>query len=408
MINISKLYAGMKTTGDPLRYGKDGPPDVLHAHHFQGHSNAKSAFERRPVVVWNVTRRCHLKCVHCYTESENKSYDGELTFDEGIKLISDLREFNIPALLLSGGEPLMRPDLFELVQHARKVGVRPVLSTNGILIDQKTSQKIKETGFIYVGISLDGIGKTNDEFRGFSGAFEGALKGFRNCVEAGQRVGLRLTLTKRNVGDLGKIFDFILEERIPRACFYHLVPTGRGKTINSEDLSPEESRRAIDLICDRTLAAIRKGVDLDILTVDNHVDGPYIYLKLLQEGSPRAEEVRKLLEWNGGGAASSGVGIGCVGPTGDVFPDQFWREVILGNIRTKPFSNIWLDTSNQLMAGLKDRIPLLIGKCKSCRFLKMCGGSLRVRAMRCFNDPWMHDPACYLSDSEISTSEIPL
>jgi len=400
MINISKIYASHSTTGDPLRYGHQHQGQVGHSHHFKGHQTAKSASERRPVVVWNISKRCNLKCIHCYTNSDCNLAPDELSFAEGQALMQDLADFKIPALLFSGGEPLMRPDVFDLAAYAVKCGLRPVLSTNGTLITPPVAQKIKDIGFIYAGISLDGIGSTNDHFRGVTGAFGKAMDGFRNCLAVGQRVGLRLTLTRQNVRDLDQIFDFLLEEKIPRACFYHLVYSGRGKS--EDDLTHQESRQALDVICRRTRAAIESGVDLDILTVDNHVDGPYIYLKLLQEDPAKAEEMRKLLEWNGGGAFSTGVGIGDIDWAGNVHPDQFWQDKTFGNVRARKFSEIWLDTSDELMAGLKNRLPLLKGKCANCRFLKMCGGSLRVRAFRVYDDPWMPDPACYLTDTEIS------
>ncbi|NLV94003.1 MAG: SPASM domain-containing protein, partial [Candidatus Riflebacteria bacterium] len=262
------------------------------------------------------------------------------------------------------------------------------------LITKEVARKIKDTGFIYAGISLDGVKETNDLFRGVNGAFELAMAGFRNCREVEQRVGLRLTLTRQNFLDLHKIFDFLIEEKIPRACFYHLVYSGRGKS--SDDLSHEETAKALDIICSRTKSAIESGIDLDILTVDNHVDGVYVYKKLLKEDPKRAEKMRELLEWNGGGANSSGVGIGNIDWEGNVHPDQFWQDLTLGNVRNRPFSEIWQDTSNEMMAGLKNRLPLLKGKCKECKYLKMCGGSLRVRAFRVTDDPWQTDPACYI------------
>ncbi len=401
MINISRIYAGHETTGDPIRYGKKGAINVAHSHKFTGHGIPKTAGERRPVVVWNVTRACNLKCVHCYTDSNSSKAPDELTLEEGKKLITNLADFKIPALLFSGGEPIVRKDLFELAEFAVKSGLRPVLSTNGTLITKEIAKKLKDTGFIYVGISLDGIGATNDKFRGVEGAFEKAMQGFHNCREVEQRVGLRLTLTKRNFLDLDKIFDFILENNIPRACFYHLVYSGRGKS--ADDLTHEETRQALDVICKRTKMAIDSGIDLDILTVDNHVDGPYIYLKLLEESPKQAEEVKKMLEWNGGGRFSTGVGIGDIDWAGNVHPDQFWQDENLGNVKERPFSEIWMDESNQLLKGLKNRLPLLKGKCSKCRFLKMCGGSLRVRAKRVYDDPWMPDPACYLTEEEIKS-----
>jgi len=400
MINITKLYAGRPTTGDPIRYGEDGPAVIGHSHHFSEHAKPREASERRPVVVWNTTRRCNLACVHCYSDSENLDYPNELTTNEAKAFIDDLASFGIPALLFSGGEPLVRKDLFELTDFAVSRKIRPVLSTNGTLITAEIAAKLKSTGFIYVGISLDGIGPTNDAFRGVKGAYEAAIRGFRHCRDVSQRVGLRLTLTRHNFRHLNEIFDFLIDEGIPRACFYHLVYSGRGMKIESDDLSHAETREALDIICRRTRQAVEAGIDLDILTVDNHVDGPYLYLKLLDEDPENAEKVKKLLEWNGGGMFSTGVGIGNVDWLGEVHPDQFWQDKSFGNVKTRPFSKIWLDTSDELMAGLKNRRPLLKGKCSNCGFLKMCGGSLRVRALRVFNDPWMHDPACYLSEEE--------
>lgn len=399
MINISRIYAGHSTTGDPLRYGKKMSDKVSHTHHFAGHKVAKTASERRPIVVWNITKRCNLKCVHCYSNSTHELAPKELTFDEGRALIDDLADFGVPALLFSGGEPLTRADLFDLAAYAKQKGIRPVLSTNGTLISKEIAQKIKETGFVYAGISLDGIGATNDKFRGVKGAFEAAMNGFENCNLVGQRVGLRLTLTKQNFLDLEQIFDFIIEQKIPRACFYHLVYSGRGKS--EDDLSHEETKHALDIICRRTKEAVTAGIDLDILTVDNHVDGAYIYLKLLEENPEQASEVYKLLEWNGGGKNSTGVGIADIDWEGNVHPDQFWQDKTFGNILERKFSEIWQDTSDNLMAGLKDKLPRLKGRCSTCKYLNICGGSLRVRAWRVYSDPWMPDPACYLSDEEI-------
>ena len=402
MINITRLYCGEQTPSDDIRYGekvtktfhgmptcigKDLPPP-------------KSASERRPIVVWNCTRKCNLKCVHCYTASEYKDYKGELTTEEAKNMIKDLGEFKVPAILFSGGEPLLRKDLFELAEFAIECGVKPTLSTNGTLITKEKAKKIKEIGFTYVGISLDGIGEVNDMFRGVKGAFVKAMEGFRNCVDVGQRVGLRLTLTKRNYKDLEQIFDFIEKENINRACFYHLVYSGRGKDIMKDDLTKEESRHAMDIILKRTKDFCERGLEKEILTVDNHVDGIYLYLKLKEENPERAEEVIKLLKWNGGGLYSSGVGIGNVDFFGNVHPDQFWMDYTLGNVKERPFSEIWMDTSDPILAGLKNRKSLLKGKCAKCKWLDACGGSFRVRALRVYGDPWMEDPQCYLTDEE--------
>ncbi len=404
MINITKLYCGEETPSDDLRYG-ESHSKVFHCRGVDSSRLPKSASERRPIVVWNSTRKCNLKCVHCYTDSEYIDYKGELTTEEAKKMIRDLGEFNVPAILFSGGEPLIRKDLFELAAYALDNGVKPTLSTNGTLINKEKAEKLKKTGFTYVGISLDGIGEINDKFRGVPGAFTKAMEGFKNCVEVEQRVGLRLTLTKSNYLDLEKIFDFIEEYNINRACFYHLVYSGRGIDIMKDDLTHEESRKAMDIILRRTKDFSKRGLDKEILTVDNHVDGIYLYMKLKEESPEKAEKVMELLKWNGGGLYSTGVGIGEIDFFGNVHPDQFWMDYTFGNIKERKFGEIWLDTSDPLMAGLKNRKKLLKGKCAKCKWLDACGGSFRVRALRVYGDPWMEDPQCYLTNEECGIEE---
>ena len=391
MIGISKLYCGTVEASDPLRYGRQSKDLPSHLLQFSS--------DKKPVVVWNVGRRCNLRCVHCYSHSRNEDYQGELTHDEGLRLIDDLAAFGAPVMLFSGGEPLMRPRIMELIAHARKLGMRAVLSTNGTLITPDVAAQLKEFGLSYVGVSLDGLEETNDKFRGMKGAFGLALEGIRNCRAAEIKVGLRFTMNRRNAQDIGGIFDLLEAENIPRVCFYHLVYSGRGSKLVEEDLSHEETRRAVDLIIDRTAAMHAKGIPIEVLTVDNHCDGPYTYLRMVNEGSEKADAVLELLGMNGGN--SSGVGIGCVSWDGEVYADQFWRDCSFGNVREKPFSEIWTDLSNDLMAKLKDRKPHLKGRCSKCKWLDVCNGNFRVRAEAVTGDLWQPDPACYLTDEEI-------
>ena len=399
MINISQLYCGQVTPGDWLRYGKKGSGER------DGEIVPKKASERRPIIVWNITRACNLKCVHCYNDSGAGKADDELSTTEAKVALDDLAGFGVPSVLFSGGEPLMRPDLFELIGYAVGQGLRAVISTNGTLISADVARKIKQIGVSYVGISLDGIGQVNDKFRGVSGAFERAVEGIKNCRDAGVRIGLRLTLTKRNVQDLERLFDFFEAENIERACFYHFVPSGRGTAIADEDLTHARTRDAVETILAKTKEYKQAGRTTDILTVDNHVDGVYIYLKLKKEDPSRAEEVYKLLTWNGGGLYSSGIGIGCIDFHGKVHPDQFWWHDDLGDVRERPFSEIWTDTSDPLLRGLKNRRKYIKGRCRLCRFFDICGGSLRVRADLHFGDPWAPDPSCYLTDNEIGLDQ---
>lgn len=385
MINVSKLYCGLESESDRLRYGS----------HKQ-----KAAEDIRPVVVWNTTRRCNLKCLHCYSDSDNKKYSGELSTAEGMGLLKDLAQFGVPVVLLSGGEPLTRPDLFDLVAFGRELGLRFTLSTNGTLIHAGMAQKIKDAGFAYAGISLDGIGETNDLFRGVKGAFDRALNAFRNLKAVDQRVGLRMTLTRHNIEDLPRIFEVIEAERIDRACFYHLVPAGRGREITSEIPTAAETRKAVDLICAKTREWAERGNPKEILTVDNHVDGVYLYLKLLAEGSSRAPAIHDLLEVNGGALKSSGIGIACIDFLGSVHPDQFWMHDSLGNVRDDSFSHIWRNPGEPLLGSLRNRKIFIKGKCVSCPFFSLCGGSSRVRAEALTGDRWAPDPGCYLTDQE--------
>lgn len=391
MIGISKLYLGTVEPSDALRYGRRS--DQLPSHLLQ------FSQDKKPVVVWNITRQCNLKCRHCYAQAQGKKTKGELTTQEGKKVLDDLSAYGAPVILFSGGEPVMRPDLPELAEYAVAKGMRAVISTNGTLITRDMAKIFKEIGLSYVGISLDGMETVNDRFRGVSGAFAQALAGIRNCREAGIKVGLRFTINRLNKDQVSPLFDLMKNEDIPRVCFYHLVYAGRGSQLIEEDLDHAQTRQIVDLIIDRTQGLFQSGYEKEVLTVDNHADGPYLYLRLLKEGSSRAPEVLELLKMNEGN--SSGRGIGCISWDGEVHADQFWRHYSFGNVRKNPFSKIWEDPSNPLMAQLKDKKNYVSGRCSKCRWLDICGGNFRVRAEAATGNLWAPDPACYLTDEEI-------
>jgi 12,18-didecarboxysiroheme deacetylase len=398
MIGISKLYCRTVEPSDALRYGRDSKKLPSHLLQFSK--------DKKPVVVWNVTQRCNLRCVHCYAHSKDMEYENELSTEEGMDLIDDLADFGCPVILFSGGEPLMRKDLPELVGYARSKGIRAVISTNGTLITEEMAKKLKDIGLSYVGISLDGMKETNDMFRGQEGSFEKALQGLHNCQKEGIKVGLRFTINRHNVHDIPAIFDLMEKENIPRICFYHLVYSGRGSEMVNEDLSLEESRKTVDLLMDKTRELHAKGMKAEVLTVDNHCDGPYIYMRLLKEDPERAAEVLDLLKMNRGN--STGIGFGCISWDGAVHPDQFWRHYSFGNIRDRKFSEIWRDTSDGLMAGLKDRKPLIMengDRCANCKWFDVCNGNFRVRAEAIYGNTWADDPACYLTKEEIGYDE---
>ncbi len=392
MIGISKLYCGTVEASDPLRYARRSRDLPSHLLQF--------SMDKKPVVVWNITRACNLRCIHCYAGAGYAgASEAELSHGQGLQLIEDLASYGVPVILFSGGEPLMRPDLLELADYAVKKGLRAVISTNGTLITAKTADALRRIGLSYVGVSLDGLEEVNDRFRGKKGAFSQAMQGILNCMDAGIKVGLRFTINRHNVNEIPYLFDLIEKYRIPRICFYHLVYAGRGSSMIDQDLSLEDTRKAVDLIIDRTRLLHEKGQCPEVLTVDNHADGPYLYLRMLREGNPRAGEVLELLKMNEGN--SSGRGIGCVSWDGEVHADQFWRHLSFGNVKDRPFSAIWEDLGNPIMAKLKDKKRFVKGRCAGCRWLGVCGGNFRVRAEAVTGDLWAPDPACYLTDEEI-------
>jgi radical SAM protein with 4Fe4S-binding SPASM domain len=326
--------------------------------------------------------------------------ENELSTREIYDLLDQLRDFGCPVVLFSGGEPLMHPDIVPLAEYTVSKGMRAVISSNGTLLNPDMASKLSKVGLSYIGISLDGgIPGTHDPFRGIEGSFERALEGLRNARKCGIKTGIRFTITKNNGGDIIRMFDLVERENIPRICFYHFVSTGRGKDNIDCSIEPKKTREIVDLIIDHTSSINRNGNPLEVLTVDNHCDGPYIYLRLLSENPSRAVEVLELLELNGGN--NSGVAVACIGWDGTVYPDQFWRTRPLGSIREKPFKNIWTDKSNIFLRMLKDKKRHVTGRCSRCKFLSICGGNFRARADAETGDPWASDPACYLTDEEI-------
>jgi 12,18-didecarboxysiroheme deacetylase len=387
------LYCGSVEPSDALRYGRESGQLPSHLLQFSK--------DKKPVVVWNMTQRCNLKCVHCYAQAVDPSdHKDPISTDKAKEIIDDLAQFGAPVMLFSGGEPLVREDLTDLAKYATSKGMRAVISTNGTLITKKKAAELKEVGLSYVGISLDGSEKVHDDFRGVTGAYKQALKGVENCMAEGLKVGLRFTINKRNAVEIPHLFKVLEDMEVPRICFYHLVYSGRGSELIKEDLSHQETRDVVDLIMDKTRELFDKGKPKEVLTVDNHADGPYVYYRMLKEDPARAEQVKELLQWNEGN--SSGRGIGCISWDGKVHADQFMRHHTFGNVLERPFSEIWTDENIELLHKMKDKRPHVGGRCATCRFLNICGGNFRARAEAYHGDFWAEDPACYLTDEEIT------
>jgi radical SAM protein with 4Fe4S-binding SPASM domain len=389
MISVTKLLGGASYFGDRLRYDQHSAAQT---------TGARPGFG--PVVVWNATKTCNLECVHCYADAEIKRFAGELTTEEAQRMIEDLASMNIPALLISGGEPLVRPDILDLAEYASALGVRVTFSTNGTLIDEKKAERLAKIGVTYVGISIDGGEARHDRFRGKVGAFQGAIRGIRNCRAAGIRVGVRFTVTQENLGELEEIFRVVERENIGRLCLYHLVYAGRGSYLAGIDLSVDEKRKMMNRLMEQVDRWNAEERPVEVMTVDNHADGPYIYLRLRETQPERAEHALSLIRNNGGNR--SGIAIGCIDSFGLVHPDQFTSHHTLGSIRERPFSAIWRDSRVELLDGLRNRKALLQGRCATCNWLPVCNGNFRARAEAATGDYWQSDPGCYLLDSEIT------
>ena len=390
MIGVSKLYCNTVEPSDALRYERRSGDLPAHLLQFSQ--------DKKPVVVWNMTQKCNLRCIHCYAQATAHNQK-EIGTEAAKDIIRDLADFGSPVLLLSGGEPLMRSDLSELASFAVNQGMRAVISTNGTMITREKARELRSIGLSYVGISIDGTREVHDRFRQVDGAFDGAMQGLENCQQEGLKVGLRMTVSRNNAGEVPAVFDLLREREIPRVCFYHLVYSGRGSGLIEQDLDQAQTRRLVDLILDRTWYLHRQGLDKEVLTVDNHADGPYIYLRLLRENPQLAAKVWRLLQYNEGN--NSGRGIGCISWDGNVHPDQFWREHVLGNVLERPFSEIWVDNGIELLQKLKQKKRYIKGRCSKCRFLDVCAGNFRARAEAYYGDMWAPDPACYLTDEEI-------
>jgi heme d1 biosynthesis radical SAM protein NirJ len=357
-----------------------------------------------PVVIWNLVRRCNLTCKHCYAFSADVDDPGELGTDEVYRVMDDLKAFRVPVLILSGGEPLLRPDILDIAARAKALGFYVGLSTNGTLIDAAMAQRLAQVGFDYVGISLDGRPETHDRFRRRQGAFDLSIAAVRLCRDLGMRVGLRTTITQHTADDLPWLLDLMDRESVDKFYLSHLNYAGRGNIHRGDDALLATTRRAMDLVLERAWAQARRGADKEYVTGNNDADGVY-FLQWARERLPeRAAHIRaKLAQWGGN---ASGVNVANIDNLGDVHPDTYWWDYTLGNVRKRRFGDIWTDLSDPIMAGLKASPRVLKGRCGRCPALDICGGNTRTRARQLTGDPWEEDPACYLTDGELGLEPV--
>ena len=353
-----------------------------------------------PVVIWNLIRRCNLTCKHCYSISADTNFPGELTTEQIYTVMDDLKAFRVPVLILSGGEPLLRPDIYDIAKRAKAQGFYVGLSSNGTLIDEGNIDRIAECDFNYVGVSLDGLGATHDKFRRLDGAFEKSLHGIRLCRDLGLKIGVRFTMTQDNAHDLPGLLKLVEDEGIDRFYFSHLNYAGRGNKNRKDDAQHKLTRWAMDLLFDTCWEYQQRGLNKEFTTGNNDADGVYFLHWVRRRFPERAAHVEaKLRQWGGN---SSGINVANIDNLGNVHPDTMWWHHTLGNVKERPFSQIWPDISDPLMAGLKRYPRAVEGRCATCAYLDLCNGNTRVRAQQLTGNPWAEDPGCYLTDEEIA------
>jgi len=352
-----------------------------------------------PVVIWNLIRRCNLTCKHCYTTSADIDFPNELSTETIYKVMDDLKAFKVPVLILSGGEPLLHPDIFKISQRAKDMGFYVALSSNGTLITEDNIQKIADIGYQYVGVSLDGIGATHDAFRQQVGSFDASIKGIQLCREQGIKAGIRYTLTQDNVHDFSAMLQLMDDEDIDKFYLSHLNYGGRGNKNRKTDAFFTMTRDVMDQLFEQCLKWEKQGIHREIVTGNNDADAVYFLHWVAKNFPERYEHIKAKLEQWGGNA--SGVNVANIDNLGNVHPDTFWWSHNLDNVKDRPFSEIWMDTSDELMAGLKQSPRPLKGRCGSCEYQAICNGNTRVRAQQVYGDAWAEDPGCYLTDNEI-------
>ncbi|MGZ0701222.1 heme d1 biosynthesis radical SAM protein NirJ [Pseudomonas piscis] len=353
---------------------------------------------RPPVVIWNLLRRCNLTCKHCYATSADSVFRDELDTQAALRVIDDLAEAGVKVLILSGGEPLLRDDLFQLSAHARTHGMFVALSSNGTLIDESNIEQIRAADFDYVGISIDGLEATHDSFRQLKGSFARSLKAMRLCREQGIRVGMRTTLTRDNHTQLPELLALMRDLDVQKFYLSHLNYSGRGKRSRGLDAHLQMSRETMALLFDRAWDDIVQGRDSDFVSGNNDADAILLLHWARRHLPGQYRQLELMLRAWGGNA--SGSGIANIDNTGELHPDTYWWQHSVGNVRRTPFRTLWLEQPDALLRQLRQHPRAVTGRCASCRWLDICNGNTRTRAWAA-GDLWGQDPGCHLSDEEI-------
>ncbi len=350
------------------------------------------------VVVWNVCRHCNLRCPHCYIAAGARPSPRDLDTAGGRRLLESIAAGGVSAVVFSGGEPLLREDLEELVAHASSLGLSAHLSTSGVLLDPRRAGSLRAAGCSYAGVSIDGPPAFHDANRGLAGAFDRALAGLEAARESGMRTGLRMTLTRASAGWIAWVADVARTARADRFYVSHLVYAGRGLALLPDVLDRPGTRRALDGLFELAGEWLAERVSTEVVTGAGEWDGAYLVHWLRgSRGEADARRVEEALRARGGNTA--GEAVLSIDPDGRVHPDPFWRTASVGDLTRETLAEV---LAHPKLADLRRREDLLRGRCRDCRWLDLCRGGHRARAEAATGDPWGDDPACPLSSSEIA------
>ncbi len=339
------------------------------------------------ILIWNLTNACNLFCKHCYS-SANTSRSGEISIKDIQRQIPFLKKAGVKVLILSGGEPLIREDLFDIANLFNENGFITTLSTNGTFINKENVKKIKEH-FSYVGISIDGKEETHDRFRGMKGAYKKAVEAVRVVKKEGVKTGIRFTISSETEKDLPFIFSLVEKEGIQKVYISHLVYSGRGRQLTQTD--KEKYRKNVEFIIEKSFEYVEKNIPIDVVTGNNEADAVLLYRMFKEKYPAKAELLYENLKRWGGNQA--GVRIFDIDYRGNVKPDTYFPYKI-GNIHEKDFYSIV--NSNSLMTKLRQHPRPVKGKCEKCAYIDICNGNSRSRAYAVYGDYFAEDPECYL------------
>lgn len=345
------------------------------------------------LVAWETTRRCNLSCVHCRAGAEDEHYPDELTTAEGEAFLRDLATMGQPVVIMTGGEPLLRDDVFHLARYGHELGLRMVMGTNGTLLTPELAVRLKKAGIQRLSISIDGPdAASHDQFRGQEGAYAGALAGMRAANQAGLDFQINTTVTRGNLPQVPQIQETAVELGAVAHHIFLLVPTGRGRALTEEIITAQEYEDVLHWFCDK-----RGQVPLELkATCAPH------YFRIIRQ---RAKETGEKLTFETHGLDA--VTKGCLGGQGFAFVSHVgqvqpcgYLELSAGNIREQPFSVIWRDS--RLFKELRDP-DLLKGKCGLCEYRRVCGGC-RARAYEVSGDHLAEEPLCLYQPAKAGQS----